>query len=154
MNFNTNMLTWKPTNGLISPPYAVMQGVLIQDFQNSISFGWVECHVKQNKNRMYEIAGLQGGNGNKPIKCYMIIPFPFDDYTGWNFVFDDNEITPKKNKPYIVAIEDKSGRCTTYELAISHYIPGKYSDWDGYDFKECSKAVIAWREMPCPKKGR
>ncbi len=136
------------------PPYAIQQNVMIQDLQDNVFFGWVECCVRLDENGIYKVVGLQGGYGCKPLKYYMIIPFPFDDRADWNFTFnEEDERVPKENKQYIVALEVKEGTRTTYKLALAYYKPGKYSDWLGYDFKDCSKTIIAWREIPRPKKG-
>lgn len=136
-----------------TPPYATQQGVLIQDYNKNVSLAWVESKVEPGADGIYKISGLTGGAGPRPVKCYMIIPLPFEDRTSWNIsAVEETERTPKKNRPYIVALEIQENGRTTYQLATAYYDPGKYSDWIGYNFKGCTKTVIAWREFPRPKR--
>ena len=137
------------------PPYATLQDVLIQDIKGSVTLGWVESQIYEDLNDgSYKVRGIRGGMGGNTLKFYMLIPFPFEDFTYWNWVCDDDftEKRLKKEKPYIIAVERKSGNHTTYKLSIGYYNPnGKYSDWVGYDYKDCDRTVIAWREIPPPK---
>lgn len=66
-----------------TPPYATQQNVLIQDYSGNISLGWVQSVILPDKDGTYKISGLSGGTGAKAVKCYMIIPFPFEDSKGW-----------------------------------------------------------------------
>ena len=134
------------------PPYAVQQNVLIQDYSGNISLGWVQSVILPEKDGTYKISGLSGGTGAKSIKYYMIIPFPFEDSKGWVFTAEETRgPTPKKDKPHIVMLEIlKAGR-TTYKLATAYYNPQKFSDWVGYDYRDGTKSIIAWRNFPRPK---
>ena len=122
-----------------TPPYATQQNVLIQDYSGNISLGWVQSVILPDKDA-------------KAVKCYMIIPFPFEDSKGWFFTAEETGgPTPKKGKPYIVTLDIlKAGR-TTYKLATAYYDPKKYSDWVGYDYRDGTKSIIAWRNFPRPK---
>ncbi len=137
-----------------TPPYATEQNVVIQDFSNKVSLGWVRSQAEQGSDGIFKISGLSGGVGPKPVKCYMIIPFPFENRANWNFTAVENvEKEPQKGKPYIVAIESTVYGRTTYRLAVAYYKPGTYSDWIGYDSRECADTVIGWRDFPRPKQG-
>lgn len=135
-----------------TPPYATQQNVLIQDYSGNISLGWVQSVILPDKDGTYKISGLSGGTGAKAVKRYMIIPFPFEDSKGWFFTAEETGgPTPKKGKPYIVTLDIlKAGR-TTYKLATAYYDPKKYSDWVGYDYRDGTKSIIAWRNFPRPK---
>ena len=136
-----------------TPPYATKQGVLIQGYDNSISLEWVQSVVSPGADGIYKISGLSGGNGARAVKCYMIIPFPFEDPTGWNITaYEENVKTPKPGKRYIVTVEVLENCRTTYRLATAYYDPKKYSDWAGYDFRDGTRSIIAWRDFPRPKK--
>lgn len=142
--------TLVPVNSWIdTPPYSIIQEVFVQDFNGNVSFAWVGCRLEQNEDE-FKIAGLQGDIGNKPLKYYMIIPMPFEDPAGWNFA--ESEKQPIKNRQYLVAYEEKCGNHISYHFRLSHYIPGKYSDWSGFNYQN-SNDVIAWREIPRSKKG-
>ena len=134
------------------PPYATQQNVLIQDYIDNISLGWVQSVILPEKDGTYKISGLTGGTGGKSIKYYMIIPFPFEDSRGWVFTTDETEgPTPKKSKPYLVTVETLRYGKTSYRLATAYYDPKKYSDWVGYDYRDGTKSIIAWRNFPRPK---
>ncbi len=135
-----------------TPPYATLHNVVIQDYSNNVALGWVESRAEQGPDGLYKISGLYGGVGPKSLKCYMIIPFPFENCTGWNFIaVEDVEKKPRKGKPYIVAIESVVFNRTTYRLATAYYEPGTHSDWIGYNFNGCAHTVIGWRNFPRPK---
>lgn len=133
-------------------PYATQQNVLIQDHSGHISLGWVQSVILPEKDGTYKISGLSGGTGAKAIKYYMIIPFPFEDSRGWVFTAEETERpTPKKSKPYLVTVETLEHGRTTYKLATAYYDPQKYRDWIGYDFRDGTRSIIAWRDFPRPK---
>lgn len=133
-----------------TPPYATQQDVLIQDTNDKITLGCVASHVELKKDGRYQVGGIFGGKGPKELKCYMIVPFPFDDPTGWVF-FGDEERAPRKGQKYLITVElvDECHK-RHYFLEIRQCKPGKYSDWAGYDYKGLINqiSVIAWRPLP------
>lgn len=134
------------------PPYAVQQNVLIQGYDNQVFLGWVESVILPEKDGFYKISGLSGGCGGRAVKYYMIIPFPFEDNKGWTFTAEeDRGPMPKKSKPYLVMVETTEHGKTTYKLATAYYDPQKYRDWIGYDFRNGTRSIIAWRDFPRPK---
>lgn len=134
------------------PPYATEQSVLIQGYDNHISLEWVQSVILPGADGIYKISGLSGGNGARAVKCYMIIPFQFEDPAGWNITTCEEVVkTPKKGKQYLVALEVLENCRTTYRLATAYYDPKKYSDWVGYDFRDGKRSIIAWRGFPRPK---
>ena len=133
-----------PNKWITDTPYAVEQNVFIQDMDNNISFSWVDSSVKEDKDGNYHIVGIEGGVGPKPLKCWMKIPFPHEDFTGWHSEYViDSDSPRKKNHQYLVCTENNDYGRTTYRMQITRYNPGKHTDWN------CSN-VIAWRELPKP----
>lgn len=145
----------KPNEWITAKPWAIEQSVFIQDFDDKVEFGWVDCVITKQNDGKYKITGLSGGNGNKPIKCWMKIAFPYDDYTGWYFDGDEEAASKlKKGNIYVVCVESKVGQRARYDIYTARYNPTKTSDWDGYDFKETTRNVIAWRDFPKPSRKR
>lgn len=50
---------------------------------NRFLYEETKSRVEPGKDGVYQIAGLKGVEGSKPVKCYLIIPFPFGDRAGW-----------------------------------------------------------------------
>lgn len=106
----------------------------------------------QDKNGLYKIGGLCGGHGAKPVKCWMKIPFPHEDFTGWHSEYAEGSELPRKEKhQYLVCVEKREYGRTTYELRIARYAPSSRGDWIGFEFKDRTRDVIAWRELPTPE---
>ena len=128
------------------PPYAVKPNVFIQDYSDKVSFSWVDTRIVKEKNGEYKVGGLFGGDGAKPVKCWMAISFPFEDSNGWNGAYiNEVEFPKKENKFYLVCIEIKECGRTYYKLKPTLFANGK---WSGIDRKDSNREVIAWREFP------
>ena len=146
-----------PVNEWIKePPYAIEQGVIIQDYDDNVSLSWVGCSFKKDENGIDKISGLFGGYGPKPIKYWMKIPFPHEDLTGWHSEYVEGTDFPrKKDQEYLVCVEVQEYGCTTYyELRVARYSPSKKGDWAGlgYVIHNSTRSIIAWREIPSPKR--
>lgn len=133
-----------PSNKWITAtPWAIQTNVLIQDYTDKIDLAWVDSRISQEADGTYKITGLEGGNGKRPLKCWMHIPLPFEDSTGWHSEYMDGLDAQKKDgKQYIVCIEERLGSYTRYKLQLARCEKG---GWHGLN-------VIAWREIPRAKK--
>lgn len=140
-----------PNVWITETPYSIQQNVFIQDYGDNVSFSWVGSNIVQDENGLYKISGLYGGYGAKPVKCWMKVPFPHEDFTGWHSEYvEDVDFPRKKNHQYLVCVEVQEYGRTTYELRITKYSHSKNSEWLGYDIHNRARNVIAWRELPRP----
>lgn len=143
----------EPNTWIDVVPYAIQMGVFIQDYDDKVEFGWVGSYSKRNKDGTYPYK-LEGGLGARPIKYWMKIQYPTEDLNGWHSEFaQDIEVRPKKNHIYLCCIEIREFSRRRYELRLVYYNPTKSGEWHGFDYKDCTREVIAWREIPKPKKG-
>jgi len=103
--------------------------------------------------------GLSGHPGGlsvwEPARCFMLIPFPFDDPRGWNVLYGADEPTyPQKandKKRYIVCVEFNNFGRTDYSLREAIYTGETRKDtWIIRNRRRETEQVIAWMEFPKP----
>ena len=148
--YTSELVDVKENEWIDIKPYAPTQNVFVQDYDNNVSFSWVDSNIEQKEDGSLVVNGLIGGIGPKAIKCWMMIPLPHEDFTGWQseYVWDDER--PKiKGREYLVCVEVKKYGRTTYKLMLDLYDPSRKSEWSRCNL-ESSESVIAWRDIPRP----